>query len=260
MLTLGVIGCGYWGPNLVRNFHNQPDTRVTRVADLSRERLQHMEMLYPSLETTQDHRELIEDPGMDAIVISTPVTTHYKLAKEALEAGKHVFLEKPLTHNAAESLELVKLAEAKGLVGMVGHTFLYSPAVLKIKELVDGGELGEVQYISTIRVNLGLFQDDLSCSRPPARAPGYRGGNPFEKQGVAGLLSRSSLWNFLNNANALFEYKYRYRHGHDYMKSIRERKRIWGPENPSDGVRWASSAHRPRTDVDRRYRFVVDQE
>ncbi|MBN2170758.1 MAG: Gfo/Idh/MocA family oxidoreductase [Candidatus Krumholzibacteriota bacterium] len=162
MLTLGVIGCGYWGPNLVRNFYSQPDTRVTKVADLSRERLQHMETLFPALETTQDHRELIEDPGLDAIVISTPVTTHYKLAKEALEAGKHVFLEKPLTHNAAESLELVKLAEAKGLVGMVGHTFLYSPAVMKIKELVDAGELGEVQYISTIRVNLGLFQDDIN--------------------------------------------------------------------------------------------------
>ncbi len=162
MITIGVIGTGYWGPNLVRNFNNQQGAQVTRISDLSRERLQHMERLYPSVKTTQDYRELIEDPGLDAIVIATQVNSHHKLAKETLEAGKHVFLEKPMTHNSEESLELIKLSREKGLVGMVGHTFIYSPAVLKIKELLDAGELGEVFYISTTRVNLGLFQEDIN--------------------------------------------------------------------------------------------------
>lgn len=162
MITLGVIGAGYWGPNLIRNFINLPGARVTRVSDLSRERLQHMEKLYPFLETTQDYRALIDDPAIDAIVIATPVTSHAKLAREALLAGKHVFVEKPLSSSAEDSLQLVKLAREKGLVGMVGHTFIYSPAVRKIKELLNSGELGEIYYISTTRVNLGLFQDDIN--------------------------------------------------------------------------------------------------
>jgi len=162
MITVGVIGTGYWGPNLVRNFINLQDARVTRVSDLSRERLQHMERLYPFLKTTQNYQDLIEDPGLDAIVIATPVTSHFKIAKEALEAGKHVFLEKPLTHSAEESLELVRLARDRNLIGMVGHTFVYSPAVRKIKELLISGELGDIFYISTTRVNLGLFQEDIN--------------------------------------------------------------------------------------------------
>lgn len=162
MITIGVIGIGYWGPNLVRNFINQPKTRVTKICDLSRERLQHMSGLYPFLETTQDYRDLIDDPGIDAIVVATPVTSHFKLAKEALQAGKHVFAEKPLTNSSEDSLQLVKLAREKNLVGMVGHTFIYSPAVLKIKQLLDSGELGEIFYMSTTRVNLGLFQEDIN--------------------------------------------------------------------------------------------------
>ena len=121
-----------------------------------------MERLYPFLKTTQNYQDLIEDPGLDAIVIATPVTSHFKIAKEALEAGKHVFLEKPLTHSAEESLELVRLARDRNLIGMVGHTFVYSPAVRKIKELLISGELGDIFYISTTRVNLGLFQEDIN--------------------------------------------------------------------------------------------------
>lgn len=162
MISIGVIGVGYWGPNLVRNFINQPDTRVTKICDLSRDRLEHMKQLYPFLETTQDYTELMEDPGIDAIVVATPVTTHFKFCKEALEAGKHVFAEKPLTGSAEDSLQLVRLAKEKNLVGMVGHTFIYSPAVLKIKELLDSGELGDIHYVSTTRVNLGLFQEDIN--------------------------------------------------------------------------------------------------
>ncbi|MCP4549097.1 MAG: Gfo/Idh/MocA family oxidoreductase [bacterium] len=162
MITLGVIGTGYWGPNLVRNFINQPNATVSAISDLSRDRLQHMSSLYPHLKTTQDYRELIDDPGIDAIVIATPVRAHFKLAKEALEAGKHVFLEKPLTDSSEDSLALVNLAKQNNLVGMVGHTFLYSPSVLKIKELLDAGDLGDIHYVSTTRVNLGLFQDDIN--------------------------------------------------------------------------------------------------
>lgn len=162
MISIGVVGAGYWGPNLIRNFVNQSGAQVTRVSDLSRERLQHMERLYPFLDTTQDYRELIEDPGLDAIVIATPVTSHAKIAREAIEAGKHIFVEKPLTNSAEDSLQLVKLARERGLAGMVGHTFIYSPAVLKIKELLDSGELGEVYYMSSTRVNLGLFQEDIN--------------------------------------------------------------------------------------------------
>ena len=162
MVNIGVIGTGYWGPNLVRNFINQAGAQVRWVSDLSRERLQHMEGLYPFLKTTQDYMDLVRDPGLDAIVIATPVSTHFKLAKAALEAGKHVFLEKPITANSEESLELIRIAREKNLVGMVGHTFIYSPAVTKIRDLITAGELGEVFYISTTRVNLGIFQEDIN--------------------------------------------------------------------------------------------------
>ncbi len=162
MINIGVIGIGYWGPNLVRNFINQPDASVTRICDLSTERLQHMQRLYPSLQVTEDYKDLMRDPDLDAIVIATSPASHHKLAKEALEMGKHVFVEKPLTTSAEDSLELVHLAKEKNLVGMVGHTFIYSPAVLKIKELLDAGELGDIHYISTTRVNLGLFQEDIN--------------------------------------------------------------------------------------------------
>ncbi len=162
MIKIGVIGIGYWGPNLVRNFINQPDATVKTICDLSTDRLEHMKRLYPTLETTQDYSELMRDPELDAIVVATSPASHYSLAKEALEAGKHVFVEKPLTTSAEDSLDLVRMAREKNLVGMVGHTFIYSPAVLKIKELLDAGELGDIHYISTTRVNLGLFQEDIN--------------------------------------------------------------------------------------------------
>jgi predicted dehydrogenase len=162
MINIGVIGTGYWGPNLVRNFVNQSGAQVSWVCDLSSERLRHMDSLYPFIKTTQDFQDLLNDPGLDAIVIATPVSTHFKLAKAALEAGKHVFLEKPITANSEESLELIRIARDKNLVGMVGHTFIYSPAVLKIRELITAGDLGEVFYLSTTRVNLGIFQEDIN--------------------------------------------------------------------------------------------------
>ena len=161
-MTIGVVGCGYWGPNLIRNFINLSETEVKTCSDLDESRLDHMKQLYPSLLTTANFREIIEDPDIDAIVIATPVSSHHPIAREALEAGKHVFVEKPLARTVKEGLDLVRFADEKKRVLMVGHTFVYTAAVNKIKELIKSGELGEIYYISTSRVNLGLFQEDIN--------------------------------------------------------------------------------------------------
>ena len=162
MLTVGVIGCGYWGPNLIRNFINLKDARVKICSDLDERRLAHMRQLYPSLLTTTDYREVIEDGDVEAVVIATPVSTHFAIAREALEAGRHVFCEKPLTDSVSDGLSLIELADDRKLVLMVGHTFVFTAAVNKIKELINDGELGDVYYLSTARVNLGLFQEDIN--------------------------------------------------------------------------------------------------
>jgi len=162
VLTVGVIGCGYWGPNLIRNFINLKDARVKICSDLDERRLAHMKQLYPSLLTTTDYREVIRDGDVEAVVIATPVSTHFAIAREALDAGKHVFCEKPLTDSVSDGVALIDLADDRGLVLMVGHTFVFTAAVNKIKELINGGELGDVYYLSTARVNLGLFQEDIN--------------------------------------------------------------------------------------------------
>ena len=162
MLTVGVIGCGYWGPNLIRNFINLKDAEVKVCSDIDEKRLEHMKQLYPSLATTTDYKEVINDESIDAVVIATPVSTHYTLAAEALEAGKHVFCEKPLTQSVEEGVKLVDLADEKGRTLMVGHTFVYTAAVNKVKDLINSGELGDIYYMSTARVNLGLFQEDIN--------------------------------------------------------------------------------------------------
>lgn len=162
MLTVGVIGCGYWGPNLIRNFINLKDAEVKICSDINSGRLDHMKQLYPSLATTTDYKDIIKDESIDAVVIATPVSTHYQLAAEALEAGKHVFCEKPLTQSVEEGVKLVDLADEKGRTLMVGHTFVYTAAVNKVKDLINSGELGDIYYMSTARVNLGLFQEDIN--------------------------------------------------------------------------------------------------
>lgn len=162
MLNIGIIGCGYWGPNLLRNFYNIDDSRVITCCDLKEKRLRHMKNLYQSVETTQGYMDIINDDDIDAVVIATPVSTHYELAREALEAGKHVFVEKPLASEVKEGVELVNSAREKGLVLFVGHTFVYTAAVNKIKELINSGELGDIYYINSSRLNLGLFQDDIN--------------------------------------------------------------------------------------------------
>lgn len=162
MVSVGVIGYGYWGPNLVRNFQESGVARVTAVSDLSQGRLDLVRGRYPTIMTTPDHAALITRPDVDAVAIATPVGTHYDLALSALRAGKHVFVEKPLTQTAEQSRRLIDEAERRGLILMVDHTFIYTGAVRKIKALVDAGDLGEIYYYDSERVNLGLFQPDVN--------------------------------------------------------------------------------------------------
>jgi predicted dehydrogenase len=164
MLTVGVVGCGYWGPNLIRNFRQSPDCHLKVLCDASEQRLAHMRRLYPELATATKFEDLLNDKELDAVVIATPVRFHYTMAKAALSVGKHVFIEKPIARTEAEASELVSLAERQGLVLMVGHTFLFSPAVRRMKEIINAGDIGEVQYIAARRLNLGLFQKDINVA------------------------------------------------------------------------------------------------
>ncbi|NUP90657.1 MAG: Gfo/Idh/MocA family oxidoreductase [Candidatus Sumerlaeia bacterium] len=161
-LGLGVIGCGYWGPNLIRNFNLLKSVDVRRVADLSEERRGHIQELYPQIDVVADHRQILEDPAIDAVAIATPVPSHFPLASEALDRGKHVFVEKPLCETASQGDSLLALAKARGKVLFVGHTFLYAPAVTRIRDIVASGELGEIFYVSSRRLNLGLLQRDIN--------------------------------------------------------------------------------------------------
>jgi predicted dehydrogenase len=164
MHELAVIGCGYWGPNLVRNFRSTPGIRVRMICDRNRERLDHLGRLYPDVELTTDPREALDNKAIDMVAVATPVSTHFPLATSALEAGKHTFVEKPLATSSAECRRLIELAEERSRILMVGHTFLYTATVRKIKEIVDSGEIGSVMCISCRRLNLGLFQRDVSVA------------------------------------------------------------------------------------------------
>ena len=162
MINVAVFGYGYWGPNMVRNFYANKDVKIVWVCDLSKNRLALVQAGYPSIKTTSDPKEIMNDPQVDAVVISTPVSAHFPLAQEALEKGKHVLLEKPMTTTVEESEKLVELAAKKKKILMVDHTFLYTGAVRKMRELVDKGELGDLYYFDSVRVNLGLFQHDIN--------------------------------------------------------------------------------------------------
>jgi len=163
-IKVGVVGCGYWGPNLIRNLRQSADCNLKVICDASEQRLKHMRKLHHDVATTNQFNDLLQDAELDAIVVATPVRFHYEMAKAALLAGKHVFVEKPLARTVAEGEELVALAEQNGLVLMVGHTFLFSPAVRRMKEIIESGDIGEVQYISARRLNLGLFQKDINVA------------------------------------------------------------------------------------------------
>ena len=161
-VRIGVIGYGYWGPNLVRNFAESPATEVIAISDMSEARLSEAQNRHPGIAVTTDCEDIFSDPDIDAVAIATPVSTHYPLGLAALEAGKHVFMSKPLADKAAHCQVLINEARARNLVLMVDHTFLYTGAVRKIKQLVDEGNLGALYYYDSVRVNLGLFQHDVN--------------------------------------------------------------------------------------------------
>ncbi len=163
-MRAAVVGLGYWGPNLVRNLHELEGAEVAYVCDLREDALAKISRRYPSVATTTSYADVLADPAVDAVVIATPVSSHHPLAVAALDAGKHVFVEKPLAASAEQAEELIALAEERELVLMPGHTFLYSPPVNMIRDLIKRGDLGEIYFISTSRVNLGLHQSDVSVA------------------------------------------------------------------------------------------------
>src|SRR3989449_2817100 len=162
MLRIGVVGYGYWGPNIVRNLRSLEGCHVAAVCDRNPAALKGVGQTYPGLRVTTDPAELLTSPQIDAIAVVTPVSTHFALAKAALENGKHVFVEKPFTSTTGQASELIELAERKKLTIMVDHTFLFTGAVRKIRQLMDEGVLGDIYYYDSTRVNLGLFQHDVS--------------------------------------------------------------------------------------------------
>ena len=160
MINIGLIGYGYWGPNLARNFNANDNLNFTSICDFSSNRLTLAKKVYPSVKMYSNLEEFFKN-GLDAVAIATPVSTHFKLAKKALEAGKHVWIEKPLTDNVQDGETLLELADKKNRTIFVDHTFIYTGAVRKIKKLIDDNELGDVMYYDSTRVNLGLFQQDV---------------------------------------------------------------------------------------------------
>jgi predicted dehydrogenase len=162
MIRVGVVGCGYWGPNLLRNFAEATGCAVVAACDRLPERLERVKRHYPSAALSTDPSSVLEGPGVDAVAIATPVATHFELALKALRAGKHVWLEKPLAATGDEAQRLEEEADRRGLALMVDHTFVYTGAVRRIRDLVAAGELGDLWYYDSIRVNLGLFQHDVN--------------------------------------------------------------------------------------------------
>jgi predicted dehydrogenase len=162
MINVGVIGYGYWGPNVARNFHSCQGVKLTSVCDISEKRLGVAKAHYPFIADYKNPEDLIKSKDVDAVAVVTPVSSHYDLALKALESGKHVFLEKPFTATRAQAEKLIETAAKKGLKIMVDHTFLFTGAVRKIKQLIDGGELGRLLFYDSVRVNLGLFQHDVN--------------------------------------------------------------------------------------------------
>ena len=161
-IRIGVVGTGYWGPNIIRNFHQMPACDMAMCCDLNEARLKHMGNLYPGVRVTTDYDEMVSDPSLDAVAVCTHVSGHYPLAKKALEAGKHVLIEKPMTGSVDEAEELVALARKNGRILMVDHTFEYTAGVNKMKEIIESGIIGDVLYVHCSRLNLGIFQRDIN--------------------------------------------------------------------------------------------------
>src|ERR1043166_2006041 len=163
-INIGVVGCGYWGPNLLRNFRALPDCDAKVICDLNIKRVKHLKTLHPGVELCTDFEEIVARPDLDALVIATSAKSHFAMAKQSLTAGKHTFIEKPMATSVAECEELIQLAASRGVTLMVGHTFLYSAPVRHIKKIIEAGEIGEIRYISARRLNLGLFQRNINVA------------------------------------------------------------------------------------------------
>ena len=161
-IKVGVAGCGYWGPNLIRNFYESDRVTLVAVCDLDERKLEKIAKRYPTVKTTRSYEEVLNNPAIQAVVIATPVHTHFSLAKKALEAGKHILVEKPMCMTAADCMALIALAEERGLTLMVDHTFVYHGAVRRMKQELESGAMGELLYFDSVRVNLGLFQSDIN--------------------------------------------------------------------------------------------------
>jgi predicted dehydrogenase len=162
VVRAGVIGCGYWGPNLIRNFAHHDDATVAMVCDAAIERAQRVARMYNVPVATTDATDIIESPDIDVVVVATPARTHAPLAKAAIEAGKHVLIMKPMTTSVEDAEELVALAERRGVIVAVDHTFVYTGAVRMMRDLVESGALGEIFYVDSVRINLGVFQSDVN--------------------------------------------------------------------------------------------------
>lgn len=163
-VRIGVIGCGYWGPQLIRNFDTMPGAVLAAVADQRQDRLDYVRYTYPHTRCFQNHVDLLSSDAVDAVVVSTPIHTHYEVARDALESGRHALVEKPLTASVAEGTHLANLARQRGLTLMAGHTFVYNPAVTELRRIVRDGELGKIYYADGARLNLGLFQRKLNVA------------------------------------------------------------------------------------------------
>jgi predicted dehydrogenase len=163
-ISLAVVGCGYWGPNLVRNFYSLANCQLKAMCDMREDRLKHLCSLYPDVAALSEFRKVLEIPGLNAVAIATPVRHHFALAKASLLAGKHTLIEKPMASSSAECEELIDIAEREGLILMIGHTFLYSAPVRRIADIIAKGDLGEIRYINSRRLNLGLFQHDINVA------------------------------------------------------------------------------------------------
>ncbi len=163
IVNVAVIGCGYWGPNIIRNLTQLPEARLVSICDLRPDRLEYVKEHFPGIGVTQDTSSILNDPEIEAVVLTTSADSHYTLAQEALQAGKHVLVEKPLAQTSAECRALIDLASSRKRVLMVGHTFLYNAAVRKLKEFVDGRELGDIYYLYSSRLNLGRIRSDINA-------------------------------------------------------------------------------------------------
>ena len=164
MISIGVIGCGHWGPNHIRNFNSLPECNVVAAVDVDSKCLSRMSAMFPGIRIEEDYRRVLKDSEVDAVVVATPISTHYSIVRDAILAGKHVLCEKPLCTNTREARELVELANELKRALMVGHVFLFNPGILKVKEFLDAGELGTVHYLSATRTNLGPIRSDVNAA------------------------------------------------------------------------------------------------